>query len=261
MELNKEQLERYSRHITLKEMGIEGQKKLLQSKVMVIGTGGLGSPVLMYLAAAGIGTIGVVDDDVVDYSNLQRQVIHQTKDVGVLKTESAKNTINALNPDVQVITYNSFVTKDNIMDLIKDYDFIIDCTDNFESKFLINDACVLAKKPFSHGAVVHFKGQVMTYVPSKGPCYRCVFEKTPKPGSVRTSKQVGVFGPLPGIIGNFQVLECVKYLLGIGELLIGRLLTVEALGMQVKVMKLPLKNDNCAVCGKNPSILSVKDTF
>lgn len=261
MELTKEQLERYSRHITLKEFGVEGQKKLLASKVLVIGTGGLGSPVLMYLAASGIGTIGIVDDDVVDYSNLQRQVIHQTKDVGVLKTESAKNKINALNPEIKVNVYNTFITPDNILDIIKDYDFILDCTDNFESKFLINDACVIAKKPFCHAAVIRFQGQVMTYVPGRGPCYRCVFGKVPEKGTVKNSKQIGVFGPLPGLIGNFQVIECVKYLLGIGELLTGRLLTVEALSMNVKNMKLPPRNCDCPVCSEHRTIFKPSDSF
>lgn len=261
MELSKEQQERYSRHITLKEFGPDGQAKLLSSKVLVIGTGGLGSPCLMYLAAAGIGTIGIVDDDVVDYSNLQRQVIHQTKDVGVLKTESAKQTIKDLNPEINVITYNTMVNADNILDIIAPYDFIIDCTDNFNAKFLINDACVLAKKPFCHGAVIRFSGQAMTYVPSKGPCYRCVFEKIPKDGAIKNSKQIGVFGPLPGIIGNIQAIECVKYLLGIGTLLIGRLFTIEALDMKTKVLNLPKANCQCAVCSKNATIKSPKDTF
>lgn len=261
MELTSVQQNRYSRHITLKEFGEEGQKKLLESKVLVIGTGGLGSPSLMYLAAAGIGTIGIVDEDVVDLSNLQRQVIHTTKDVGILKTQSAKNKINALNPDIRVIVHDTFINADNIIGIISDYDFILDCTDNFESKFLINDACVLAKKPFCHGAVIRFNGQVMTYVPGKGPCYRCVFGSVPTPGSVPNSKQIGVFGPLPGIIGNFQVIECVKYLLGIGKPLIGRLLTVDALDMKVKVMKLPDSNKECAVCSKNASIKDVHDSF
>ena len=261
MAMTDEQIERYSRHIILKEVGAKGQKKLLNGKVLIIGAGGLGAPAAMYLAAAGIGTIGIVDDDVVDYSNLQRQVIHQTKDVGVLKTESAKNKINALNPELKVNVYNTFITADNILDIIKIYDFILDCTDNFESKFLINDACVIAKKPFCHAAVIRFQGQVMTYVPGRGPCYRCVFGKVPEKGAVKNSKQIGVFGPLPGLIGNFQVIECVKYLLGIGELLTGRLLTVEALSMNVKNMKLPPKNCDCPVCSEHRTILKPSDSF
>lgn len=261
MELSQEQLERYSRHITIKEFGIEGQKKLLNSKVLVIGAGGLGSPCLMYLAAAGIGTIGIADDDVVDKSNLQRQVIHETADVGRLKTQSAKNKINALNPDVKVIVHNTFISADNILEIIKDYDFIIDCTDSFEAKFLINDACVIAHKPFCHGAVIHFRGQVMTYVPGKGPCYRCIFEKIPNKESLPSNKEIGVFGPLPGVIGNIQALECVKYLLNLGKLLTGRMLTIEALDMNVKVMKLPPCNQNCAVCSKRATIKAPHQSF
>ena len=261
MELSHEQLERYSRHINVDEFGLEGQKKLLNAKVLVIGSGGLGSPALMYLGAAGIGTIGIVDDDVVDYSNLQRQVIHQTKDVGVLKTESAKNKVNALNPDVKVNIYNTFVTKENILDIIKDYDFILDCTDNFNTKFLINDACVIAKKPFCHGAVIRFLGQVMTYVPNQGPCYRCIFEREPEKDSLPSNKALGVLGPLPGVIGCIQALEAIKYIVGIGDLLIGRMYTIDGLTMVSRTMKLPKHNCECAVCGQTPSILSVKDSF
>ena len=172
MAFTNEQLERYSRHIILKEVGAKGQKKLLNAKVLVIGAGGLGAPVAMYLAAAGVGTIGIADADVVDLSNLQRQIIHATADVGKPKVQSAKETMEAMNPDVKVITYHTFVTSENILDLIKDYDFIIDGTDNFPAKFLINDACVMAKKPFSHAGIIRFQGQLMTYVPGQGPCYR-----------------------------------------------------------------------------------------
>lgn len=176
MALTDEQIERYSRHIILKEVGAKGQKKLLNAKVLIIGAGGLGAPAAMYLAAAGVGTIGIADADEVDLSNLQRQIIHQTADVGKAKVQSAKETINAMNPDVTVNTYREFITSDNIMDIIKDYDFVIDGTDNFPAKFLINDACVMAKKPFSHAGIIRFKGQLMTYVPGEGPCYRCVFK-------------------------------------------------------------------------------------
>ena len=180
MALTDEQIERYSRHIILKEVGAKGQKKLLNAKVLIIGAGGLGAPAAMYLAAAGVGTIGIADADEVDLSNLQRQIIHQTADVGKAKVQSAKETINAMNPDVTVNTYREFITSDNIMDIIKDYDFVIDGTDNFPAKFLINDACVMAKKPFSHAGIIRFKGQLMTYVPGEGPCYRCVFKTTTK---------------------------------------------------------------------------------
>lgn len=177
MAFTNEQLERYSRHIILKEVGAKGQKKLLNAKVLIIGAGGLGAPAAMYLAAAGVGTIGIADADVVDLSNLQRQIIHATKDVGKLKVQSAKETMNEMNPDVTVNTYHTFVTSENILDLIKDYDFVIDGTDNFPAKFLINDACVMAKKPFSHAGIIRFQGQLMTYVPGQGPCYRCVFKE------------------------------------------------------------------------------------
>ena len=184
-----EQLERYSRHIILKEVGVKGQKKLLEGKVLIIGAGGLGAPAALYLAAAGVGTIGIVDADEVDLSNLQRQVIHTTNDVGKAKVQSAKETMEAINPDVKVITYREFVDSTNILDLIKDYDFIIDGTDNFPTKFLINDACVMAKKPFSHAGIIRFRGQLMTYVPGQGPCYRCVFKNPPPKDAVPTCKQ------------------------------------------------------------------------
>lgn len=261
MELSHEQLERYSRHINVDEFGLEGQKKLLNAKILVIGAGGLGSTAIMYLGAAGIGTLGIVDDDVVDYSNLQRQVIHQSKDVGVLKTQSAKEKVNALNPDVKTVIYNSFATKENILDLINDYDFILDCTDNFDTKFLINDACVIAKKPYCHGAVIRFMGQVMTYVPEQGPCYRCIFEKTPQKDALPSNKALGVLGPLPGLIGCVQALEAIKYIVGIGDLLTGRMYTIDGLSMVSRTMKLPKRNCECAVCGNAPSIHSVKDSF
>ncbi|MBQ5336847.1 MAG: HesA/MoeB/ThiF family protein, partial [Oscillospiraceae bacterium] len=184
MAFTNEQIERYSRHIILKEVGAKGQKKLLNAKVMIIGAGGLGAPVAMYLAAAGVGTIGIADADEVDLSNLQRQIIHQTKDVGVPKVESARETMEAMNPDVKVNTYHEFITSENILDIIKDYDFVIDATDNFPAKFLINDACVMAKKPFSHAGIIRFQGQLMTYVPGEGPCYRCVFREPPPKNAV-----------------------------------------------------------------------------
>ena len=222
-----EQLERYSRHIILKEVGVKGQKKLLEGKVLIIGAGGLGAPVAMYLAAAGVGTIGIVDADEVDLSNLQRQVIHTTSDVGKAKVQSAKETMEAINPDVKVITYREFVDSTNILDLIKDYDFIIDGTDNFPTKFLINDACVMAKKPFSHAGIIRFRGQLMTYVPGQGPCYRCVFKNPPPKDAVPTCKQAGVIGAMGGVIGSLQAMEAVKYLIGKGDLLTGKLLTYD----------------------------------
>ncbi len=247
MKLNDSQLTRYSRHITLREFGEESQEKLCNSRVLIIGTGGLGSPAAMYLAAAGIGTIGLCDDDCVDLSNLQRQIIHHTMDVGHLKTESAGNKIKSINPEVNVVVHNTLVSKDNIESIIKDYDFILDCTDNFETRFLINDACVKLRKPFCHGAVIRFIGQVMTYVPDSGPCYRCVFSDVPDETKLQSNKVLGVLGPVAGIIGTTQALECIKYLTGIGELLTGKLFTIDALNLKSRVMVLPT-NDECPVC-------------
>lgn len=258
MAFTNEQLERYSRHIILKEVGAKGQKKLLNSKVLIIGAGGLGAPAAMYLAAAGVGTIGIADADEVDLSNLQRQIIHTTADVGKPKVQSAKETMEAINPDVTVKTYRVFVDSESIMDLIKDYDFIIDGTDNFPAKFLINDACVMAGKPFSHAGIIRFKGQLMTYVPGKGPCYRCVFKNPPPKDAVPTCKQAGVIGAMGGVIGSLQAMEAIKYILGQGDLLTGYLLTYDALKMEFRKIKLPT-DKNCAVCGENPTITELID--
>ena len=259
MAFTNEQLERYSRHIILQEVGVKGQKKLLNAKVLIIGAGGLGAPAALYLAAAGVGTIGIVDADEVDLSNLQRQVIHTTQDVGKAKVKSAAETMEAINPDVTVKTYRTFVDSTNIMDLIADYDFIIDGTDNFPAKFLINDACVMAKKPFSHAGIIRFKGQLMTYVPDEGPCYRCVFKNPPPKDAVPTCKQAGVIGAMGGVIGSLQAMEAIKYLLGVGELLTGYLLTYDALTMEFRKIKLPKDTHNCAVCGDHPTILEPID--
>ena len=250
--LSNEQLERYSRHIILKEVGAKGQKKLLNAKVLIIGAGGLGAPAAMYLAAAGVGTIGIADADEVDLSNLQRQIIHSTQDVGKAKVQSAKETMEAINPDVKVITYRTFVDSESIMDLIKDYD-------NFPAKFLINDACVMAKKPFSHAGIIRFKGQLMTYVPGEGPCYRCVFKNPPPKDAVPTCKQAGVIGAMGGVIGSLQAMEAVKYILGVGDLLTGYLLTYDALKMEFRKIKLPEHTEDCAVCGDHPTITELID--
>lgn len=259
MAMTSEQLERYSRHIILKEVGVKGQKKLLNGKVLIIGAGGLGAPAAMYLAAAGVGTIGIVDADVVDLSNLQRQIIHATKDVGRRKVESAAETMRQMNPDVTVHTHHTFVQAENIRELIRDYDFILDGTDNFPAKFLINDACVLEGKPFSHAGIIRFKGQLMTYVPGEGPCYRCVFKNPPPPDAVPTCRQAGVIGAMGGVIGSLQAMEAVKYLLGVGDLLTGRLLTYDALKMEFHTIRLPKRDGHCAVCGDDPSITEPVD--
>jgi len=258
MALGNEQLERYSRHILLREVGAHGQEKLLDTRVLIIGAGGLGSPAAMYLAAAGVGTLGIADDDEVDLSNLQRQILHGSTDVGKAKTDSARETLTALNPDVRVRTHRVRVTAENITELIADYDFVIDATDNFAAKFLINDACVLAKKPFCHGGVLRFSGQLMTYVPGRGPCYRCAFKAPPPPDAVPNSRQVGVLGAVAGVIGCLQALEALKYILGAGQLLTGRLLTVDALDMELRTVALPAAQD-CPVCGAHPTILTVED--
>lgn len=232
---------------------------MLDSKVLIIGAGGLGAPAALYLAAAGVGTIGIVDADEVDLSNLQRQVIHSTSDIGKAKVKSAKESMEAINPDVKVNTYRKFVDSSNIMDLIKDYDFVIDGTDNFPAKFLINDACVMAKKPFSHAGIIRFKGQLMTYVPGQGPCYRCVFKNPPPKDAVPTCKQAGVVGAMGGVIGSLQAMEAIKYIIGKGELLTGKLLTYDALKMEFRTIKLPDNHKTCAVCGDEPTITELID--
>lgn len=239
MALSDEQLERYSRHIILKEIGSRGQKKLLQSRVLIIGAGGLGAPAAMYLAAAGVGTIGIADPDRVELSNLQRQIIHTTDDIGKEKTDSVRETIESLNPDVKVISYPFYLNSTNILEIVVNYDFVIDGTDNFESKFLINDACVLAQKPFCHAGILKFRGQLMTYVPGKGPCYRCIFKNPPAKDAVPSCREAGVVGAIAGVIGSLQALEAVKYLTGAGELLTGCILTYDALSMEFRKVKLP----------------------
>ena len=258
MAFSADQLERYSRHIILKEVGVRGQKKLLESRVLVIGAGGLGSPAALYLAAAGVGTIGIVDADAVDLSNLQRQILHSTPDVGRAKVESARETLEALNPEVAVRVLRARVNADNILECIRDYDFILDGTDNFPAKFLINDACVIAGKPFSHAGIIRFQGQLMTYVPGRGPCYRCVFENPPPPEAVPTCSQAGIIGAMGGVIGSLQAMEAIKYLVGISTLLTGFLLTYDALTTSLRKIPLPLRK-NCAVCGEHPAITAPVD--
>ena len=259
MAFTDEQLERYSRHIILKEIGVKGQKKLAAAKVLIIGAGGLGAPAAMYLAAAGVGKIGIADADVVDLSNLQRQIIHTTDDVGKPKVESAAETMRAINPDVEVKTYNEFIYSKNILDIIADYDFVLDGTDNFPAKFLINDACVMANKPFTHAGIIRFKGQLMTVIPHESPCYRCAFKEPPPKGAVPTCREAGVVGAMAGVIGSLQALEAIKYITGAGELLTGKLLTFDALTMKFHTVKLPQRGEGCAVCSEHPSITRLID--
>jgi molybdopterin/thiamine biosynthesis adenylyltransferase len=260
MAFSNDQLERYSRHIILKEVGVKGQKKIMEGKVLIIGAGGLGAPAAMYLAAAGVGTIGIADADTVDLSNLQRQIIHATPDVGKPKVQSARETMEAMNPDVEVVSYREWINSANITDIIKDknYDFIIDATDNFPVKFLINDACVMLKKPFSHAGIIRFQGQLLTYLPGRGPCYRCVFQNPPPPDAVPTCRQAGVLGVMGGVIGTLQATEALKFLLGMEGLLCGYLLTYNALTMDFRKVKLA-PNQNCQVCGPAPAITTLVD--
>jgi len=258
MGLTEQQIQRYSRHIILEEIGGEGQEKLLASKVLVIGLGGLGSPASLYLAAAGIGTIGIMDADNVDLTNLQRQIIHHTDDVGRKKVVSAKNKILAINPDITVKTYQQRAMAANVREIIREYDFVIDGTDNFPAKFLINDACYFEKVPFSHAGILRFEGQLMTVLPGRSACYRCVFAAPPPAGAVSSCSQAGVLGVLAGVIGSLQATEAVKCLLGIGDLLTDTLLTYSALTMDFRKISLK-RNPNCPICGKNPQMTKLKD--
>ena len=248
---------RYSRHILLEGFGKEGQEKLLRSKVLLIGAGGLGSPNALYLAAAGVGTIGIADADVVSLSNLQRQVIHFTEDVNKTKVESAADKMQRINPDVKVIAHECFITEENALDIMKNYDFIIDCTDSFASKYLVNDACVMLKKPFCAGGVVKYGAQVMTHVPGTA-CYRCSFPEPPAENDVETCSTVGVLGSVVGIMGSIQATEAIKYLAGIGELLTDKLLMVDALTMNFQCLQFN-PNRECALCGEHPTINELKE--
>jgi thiazole biosynthesis adenylyltransferase ThiF len=251
-----EQIKRYARHIILPEVGGKGQEKLLNSKVLVIGAGGLGSPAILYLAAAGVGTIGIVDFDVVDLSNLQRQIIHNTERVGTPKVESARRTVEMLNPDVKVITYNTRISKENIMDIIKDYDVVLDGTDNFPTRFLINDACYFAGKPLVSAAMLRFEGQVSVFdfrMKEQSPCYRCLFPEPPPPGLVPSCQEAGILGSIGGIMGCIQATEAIKLILGIGEPLVGKLLIMDALSMDFRKVRLR-KDPNCPLCGEKPVI-------
>ena len=258
MKLTDLQRARYHRNIILEEIGTVGQEKLLASKVLVVGVGGLGSPAILYLAASGVGTIGLLDGDNVDVANLQRQVIHRTSDVGRRKIVSAQETIKAINPDVVVRTYDRWAQADNICQIIREYDFVIDAVDNFAGKFLINDACYFERVPFSHGGILQFDGQLMTVVPGRSACYRCVFPAPPPSGSVPSCGPAGVLGVLPGVIGSLQATEAIKYLLGIGDLLTDTLLTYHALTMHFR--RVPIgRNVACRLCGQSAEITKLQD--
>ncbi len=257
MNLTDEQLERYSRHIILEQVGATGQEKLLSGKVLIIGAGGLGAPAGLYLAAAGVGTIGVIDSDSVELSNLQRQVIHHTPDVGTPKVESAAAKMRAINPDVTVRTYFDRAGPDNLVSLMSEYDFVIDGTDNFSSKYLINDAAWFARKFFSHAGILRFSGQLITVHPGQSACYRCLFPDPPEPGAVPSCSQAGVLGVLGGVIGTLQATEAIKYLLGEGELLTDALLTYDASSMEFRKVTVR-RNPRCRLCGPSPTITSLE---
>ena len=258
VELSNDEIARYSRHLIMPEVALEGQKKLKAARVLTIGAGGLGAPLAMYLAAAGIGTIGIVDFDVVDESNLQRQIIHGTSDVGRKKMESARDTILDINPNVKVEAYEEPLTSENALDTIKDYDIIVDGTDNFATRYLVNDACVLLGKPNVYGSIFRFEGQASVFYAEEGPCYRCLYPEPPPPGLVPSCAEGGVLGILPGAVGTIQATETVKLILGIGEPLIGRLLLYDALGMSFREMTLR-KDPDCPVCGENPTVTELID--
>ena len=255
--LSPEQVRRYSRHIIMPNVGSAGQRKLVDAKVCVIGAGGLGSPVSLYLALAGVGTIGIVDFDTVDVTNLQRQILHTDADVGVRKVESARQTLEAHNPEVNVIIHEEPINSSNAMDIIPEYDVVINGADNFATRYLVNDAAYLAGKPLVDGAILVFDGQATTYVPGEG-CYRCLFPDPPPPGEVPNCAEAGVIGALPGLVGSIQALETIKLIMGIGETLTGRMLIIDALTMEFREIKVR-RNPNCKLCGREPEVTELID--
>ncbi len=257
-ELTKDDLSRYSRHLILPEVGVEGQRKLKAARVLCVGTGGLGSPLALYLAAAGVGTLGLVDFDVVDASNLQRQIIHSTADIGRKKLDSAEEKLKALNPVLNVIKHDTLLSSANALDILKDYDVVADGTDNFPTRYLVNDACVLLGKPNAYGSIFRFEGQVSVFATEDGPCYRCLYPEPPPPGLVPSCAEGGVLGILPGLVGVIQTTEVIKLILGKGQQLIGRLLLVDALNMRFRELKLR-KNPECPVCGEHPTVTKLID--
>lgn len=258
MRLSDEQIERYSRQIILPNIGGKGQEKIMNARVLIIGAGGLGSPCALYLAAAGIGRLGIVDSDKVELNNLQRQILHSTKSVGISKVDSAKERINTLNPDVEVVVYHLRVNSENILDIIKDYDVVVDGSDNFPTRYLVNDACFLAKKPLSHGGIFRYDGQLITILPGESACYRCLFPEPPPPGVVPSCQEAGILGVVAGVIGTLQANEVLKYVLGIGELLTGRLLVFNALDASFRQVKVH-RNADCPLCGSKPTITKLID--
>lgn len=259
IDFTEEQLERYSRHILLEDVGVEGQEKLFEAKVLIVGAGGLGSPAALYLAAAGVGTIGIVDNDTVEISNLQRQIAHFTEDLDVPKVESAARKMKAINPDIKVHTYQEYLCAENISSIIENYDFVLDGTDNFPTKFLVNDACVFKEIPFSHGGILRFEGQTMTVIPGKTTCVRCSFRKPPPPDAVPSCAQAGVLGAIAGILGTIQAAEALKFITGTGELLTDSILTFDAKTMQFRKAKLN-KQTQCPICGVEPTIKRLVDS-
>jgi adenylyltransferase/sulfurtransferase len=256
--LNAEQRARYGRHLILPEVGEEGQIRLLESRVLLVGAGGLGSPTALYLAAAGVGTLGIIDMDVVDASNLQRQILHNNDRIGEPKVESARKTLELLNPDVKVNTYNERLTRDNALELFGQYDVVVDGADNFATRYLVNDACVLSNVPNVHGSIFRFEGQATVFKPHDGPCYRCLYPEPPPPGLAPSCAEAGVLGVLPGIVGCIQAMETVKLILDEGDSLVGRLLNIDALGMNFKKLNLQ-KDPGCPICGENPEITELID--
>ena len=256
--LNNDEILRYSRHLIMPEVGMEGQLKLKAAKVLCIGAGGLGSPLALYLGAAGVGTIGLVDFDVVDYTNLQRQIIHRTEDVGRPKLDSAADKLKAMNPFLNIKKFNTHLSSDNALEIFKEFDIIADGTDNFPTRYLTNDACVISGKPNVYASIFRFEGQASVFGMPEGPCYRCLYPEPPPPGLVPSCAEGGVLGILPGLLGVIQATEVIKLILGSGDPLIGRLLLVDALGMKFRELKLR-KNPDCPVCGKNPTIKKLID--
>jgi molybdopterin/thiamine biosynthesis adenylyltransferase/rhodanese-related sulfurtransferase len=256
--LSNDEILRYSRHLIMPEVGMEGQQKLKAAKVLCIGAGGLGSPLTLYLAAAGVGTLGIVDFDVVDYTNLQRQIIHTTDDVGRKKLDSAADKLKAINPFIHLRMFETKLTSANALELFKEFDIIADGTDNFPTRYLVNDACVLTGKPNVYGSIFRFEGQASVFATEEGPCYRCLYPEPPPPGLVPSCAEGGVLGILPGLVGVIQATETIKLILGQGDSLVGRLLLVDALGMKFRELKLR-KNPDCPVCGKNPTVKELID--